>query len=484
MGGSSALNIAIGIVRTKVVAILLGPTGVGLLGIYGSIVDLMTSISGVGINSSGVRQIAEAVSSDDQTHINTTVTVLRRISLILAIIGAISLVLLANKISLLTFGDSTHAYAIALLSLAVFFRLIADSRSAIIQGKRRLVDLAKMSVLNALVSTIVSILLIYFFRQEGVALSLVGISMVMLIFSWFYSKKLVVCSTIITNSQFKKEVFVLLKFGFAFMASGILMIGTSYIIRTLILRTSGYDAAGFYQAAWTLGGLYVGFILQAMGTDFYPRLTGVIRNNNQCNRMVNEQAQISLLLAAPGVLATLTFAPIIVSLFYSSEFRASVDILRWICLGIALRVISWPMGYIILAKGNSKLFFLTELAWAIVNISFSWIFMKYFGLNGAGMAFFSSYIFHGFFVYLLVNKITGFFWSSENLKTGIIFVLSIGMAFYSHYLFSPLISLVIGTLIFFLSAIYSLWILQSLVSLKSLPLSMKKFFSWIKFRYA
>jgi O-antigen/teichoic acid export membrane protein len=83
VGGPSAVNIAIGIVRTKVMARLLGPAGVGLMGLYASIAGLARSIAGMGINSSGVEQIAEAVGSADTKGIGRTVTVLRRPSMLL-----------------------------------------------------------------------------------------------------------------------------------------------------------------------------------------------------------------------------------------------------------------------------------------------------------------------------------------------------------------------------------------------------------------
>ena len=54
------------------------------------------------------------------------------------------------------------------------------------------------------------------------------------------------------------------------MASGFLTMGAAYAVRTMVLRIVGVEAAGFYQSAWALGGLYVGIILQAMGADFYP----------------------------------------------------------------------------------------------------------------------------------------------------------------------------------------------------------------------
>ena len=77
------------------------------------------------------------------------------------------------------------------------------------------------------------------------------------------------------------------------------MSGAAYVVRILIVKHAGVDAAGLYQSAWGLGGLYIGFILQAMGTDFYPRLTAIANDNTECNRLVNEQAHVSLLLAGP-----------------------------------------------------------------------------------------------------------------------------------------------------------------------------------------
>ena len=123
-----------------------------------------------------------------------------------------------------------------------------------------------------------------------------------------------------------QEASSLLRLGLAFMASGFLMMGAAYAVRTMILRMGGLEAAGLYQAAWTLGGLYVGIILQAMGADFYPRLTAVATDDRECNRLVNEQAHVSLLLAGPGVIATIIFAPLVISLFYSSKFDEAVEV--------------------------------------------------------------------------------------------------------------------------------------------------------------
>jgi PST family polysaccharide transporter len=469
IGGSQVANIAIRVIRTKAMAMLLGPSGFGLFGLYGSIDDLTYSIAGMGINSSGVRQIAEAAGSGDKQRIAQTAAVLRRTSGVLGLLGAAILLLFAGPISGMTFGSAEHVAGVSLLSLSVLFRLISGGQSALIQGMRRIADLARMNVLGALFGTCITIPLVYFFRAKGVVPSLVAVSAMMILTSWWYSRKIDIPIHSVTVSQVRREASALLKLGTAFMASSLMMMGVAYVVRIIIVRKVGFEATGLYQAAWTLGGLYVGFILQAMGADFYPRLTAVSRNNAECNRLANEQALVGLLLAGPGVIATLTFAPLVIALFYSAKFVAAVEVLRWISLGVMLRVITWPMGFIIIAKGRSGLFFFAEAAWTIVAVSLTWLCVRSFGLNGAGIAFFGSYIFHGFLVYPIVRKLGGFRWSKENRRTGILFLSLVALVFSGFYLLPIVVACSIGVLAAISTAAYSVRVLLDLISLDLIP---------------
>lgn len=474
IGGSQVLNIVIGIVRTKAMAVLLGPAGFGLMGVYGSIADLTRSLAELGINSSGVRQIAEAVGSDDTERIARTITVLRRAAVILGIFGAVLLVAFSGPVSMVTFGTNAHAGAVALLSLAVLCRLVADGQGALIQGMRRISDLAKVQILGALFGTMIGIPLVYFLREDGVVPTLISIAAMSLACAWWYSRKVKIQPPAMTTSQARREATSLLKLGFAFMGSGLLTMGAAYAARTIVLRMEGLDAAGFYSAAWTLGGLYVGIILQAMSADFYPRLVGAATDNPRCNRLVNEQAQVSLLLAGPGVLATLTLAPIIIALFYSAKFAEAVEVLRWICLGVALRVITWPIGFIIVAKNRQTIFLAAEVAWTLVNVGLTWICVMAFGLNGAGMAFFGSYVFHGLMIYAIVRRLSGFRWSMESVKTGLLFLSSIAVVFGGFYALPALWATGLGTVVMVLSSVYSLRVLLNFVSSDRIPRPLRR----------
>ena len=176
-----------------------------------------------------------------------------------------------------------------------------------------------------------------------------------------------------------------------------------------------------------------------------------------------------MLLAGPGIVATLAFAPVVIALFYSAEFSGAVETLRWICLGVALRVITWPMGYIIVARGEQAIFFWTELAWTVVNVGLTWALIGYFGLTGAGVAFFGSYMFHGCLIYFVVQRLSGFRWSSASRRTAQLFLATVALGLGAFYVFPFYAALAIGAVVLALITLHSVRSLVSLLGTDRIP---------------
>ena len=474
IGGSSVVNVGLTMIRTKAMALLLGPAGIGLLGLYNSICDLTRTVAGLGINNSGVRQIAEAGASGDSQRLTRTVTTLRRVALYSGALGALLLLAFCRPVARLTFGDDRHALAVALLALAAFFGDVSAGQGALVQGMRRIGDLARMNMLGALYGTVFSILIVYFLGQDGLVPALVCVAGMGILTSWWYARKIKVETIFIPLRQIFQEASVLLKLGVVLMASSLMTLGVGYLIRVLVLRQIGVEAAGHYNAAWVIGGYYTNFILTAMAMDFYPRLTAVAHDNAEGNRLVNEQMEVGLLIAGPGVLATLTFAPLVMELFYSAKFGPAVEILRWFCLGMMLRVASWPMGFILLAKNERKLFFWSELFSNVLGVGLTWIGLTLYGLNGSGMAFFALYLVYFAGIYLIVRWLCGFRLSAANQRLALQLTPLISLVFVSWYHLPHLAAGAIGAVTTLLVGIYSMKTLCALVSLERFPKSVQK----------
>lgn len=474
IGSSSVMNVGFGMVRNKAMAIFLGPSGYLLLGLYTSIIDVTRTIAGMGLNSSGVRQIAEASGAGDSARIACAITTLRRLSLLLGLLGGLSLCALCVPISRLTFGDTTHAGSVALLGLAVLLMDVSAGQAALVQGMRQISALATMSVLGAFYGALFSIPIVYFLREQGVVPSLICVAAMGIVTSWWHARKIKVEKVALPWSRVFAEARTMLGWGAVFMVSALLTVGGQYLIRILLMRRTGEALAGCYTAAWGLSGYYVGFILQAMGADFFPRLTAAANNHEECNRLVNEQAEVGFLIAGPAMLCTLAVAPLAIDVFYSDKFAPAGEVLRWLCLGMSLRVLTWPMGFILLAKARQALFFWSELVSNAVYLGLVWLCVHYFGMIGAGMGFVGFYLFYFVLILTMVRNLTGFAFSGVNIKLMLTFLPLMAGVAASWYFLPHKVAAMLGLTGGLLTGIYSLRKLSSMVSHDRLPKPIRK----------
>jgi len=156
---------------------------------------------------------------------------------------------------------------------------------------------------------------------------------------------------------------------------------------------------------------YIGFVLGAMATDYYPRLTAAIADRDQANRLVNEQGEVALLLAAPAFMALLALAPWVVTVLYTGEFTAAVEILRWQVLGDVLKVVSWPLSFVLLAAGAGRAYLATEVLAYVVFTLATWVGLPIVGVAATGIGFLLMYAVQLPAVYLLARRLTGFRWA-------------------------------------------------------------------------
>jgi PST family polysaccharide transporter len=415
IGASSAIVLVASLVRVKVLAVLLGPAGIGLMALYSSVADLAVAIAGLGVQQSGVRQIAQAAGTGDAKRIAHTATAVRSISLLLALAGAVGLAALCVPVSALTFGTTHYALPVALLGLVVLLRIYTAGETAAVQGRRRIGDLSALNIIGAVASVCASVPLVMAWGEDGIVPALVLTALVTAGVAWWFGRKAASGRAVLSRALLRREVRDLLRLGFAFLVSAILTMGAAFAVRIIVLHESGVWAAGLYQAAWAIAGLYVGFVLQAMGTDFYPRLTGLADNEAEMSRLVNEQTQVSLLLAGPGVIATITLAPLAMTVLYSHDFTEASGLLRLLCLGMLLRVVAWPMGFIVLAKGWQAIFIITEVVATAIHVGLAALLVPWIGPEGAGVAFLSLYLCHSALIYCIVRMRCGFSFSGTNL---------------------------------------------------------------------
>ena len=86
-GGVQFFQIIISIVRSKFVAILLGPSGMGVVGLLTSSTGLITGLTNFGLGTSAVKNISEATATNDNERISTVILVMRRLLWVTGLLG-------------------------------------------------------------------------------------------------------------------------------------------------------------------------------------------------------------------------------------------------------------------------------------------------------------------------------------------------------------------------------------------------------------
>ena len=479
IGGSSLIVVIFRIVRMKVFAVLLGPAGVGLIGIYQSIMSTAGTISGMGVPSSGVRQIAEANGTGDVRGIANALFTLRWITVVLAVGGALGLFLLREPVSRWTFGNDNYITAVAVISIGVLFTIVSGSQRALLNGLRRISNLARINVISSFTGTIVVIIIVWLLCERGIVYAVVALVLVTVITSWWYVRQVPRPRSKPSWPEVKTQTFSLLGLGLAFMLSSLMIVAALLLVRVIILDRFGMVATGYFQAAWGIAVLYIDFILKAMGTDFYPHLTACIKDQAEGNRLVNEQTEVALLLGGPLIIGMITFAPFVIQLLYSAEFRVATEILRWQMLGNILKITSWPLGYIIMAQAWGKTFFFTELLWTASYVGGVYLGSRYYGINIVGYAFCASYLIYLILLYVITNRFQGFTWARMNIGlTATLFTAGVSIMVATSR--NVLVGYLVGGLLTFMFGVFSLRKLYAMVetgTIKQMARSM-----WMKIK--
>jgi len=207
---------------------------------------------------------------------------------------------------------------------------------------------------------------------------------------------------------------------------------------------------------------YVGFLLGAMGSDYYPRLIEVIHDKVAAVQLMNDQTQLGLAIIGPGLLLLIGLAPWVITLLYSAEFDPAVTLLQWQTVGNVFKIASWALGFSIVAAGRAKTFFFVELSFNIVFLGMVFVFMPHVGLEVTAFAFVLGYLVHMSMVYLVARRTLGFRWQS--LSLGLLGLhMSLGVALLVLALMAPLAAAIASPLLATATGLFGLRVVLSKV---------------------
>lgn len=414
-GGVQLFQIIISIIRSKILAIFLGPSGVGVLGLITSSLDVVYCLSNLGLATSAVRDISEAYKNGNKKQLYRISKIFKNIVWGTGLLGTFLCLILSPYWSQLSFGDHSYTVTFALLSVTILFRLLSEGQNALLQGTQNLRLMAKSNVLGNALGLLFSFPCYYLWGIAGIAPSIFIIYLINLILSWYYSNKIEIQRVAVSLEETIKEGRVMAKLGFFISLSALLSTAVAYIVRLFIGKDGGINDVGLYTAGFGVVNTYVGMIFSAMSKEYFPRLSSVSRKSEEFNTAVNQQIEMSIMLISPFICAFLVFCKVGINILYSAEFLEIDVMLCFAILAILFKAPSWCCSYAIIAKGDSTIFFWGELVSLIVMLTANIGLYYFLGLTGLGIAFIVLYLYYMIQEYVICKEKYDFKISKEVL---------------------------------------------------------------------
>lgn len=400
-GGVQIFNIIISIIRSKFIAVLLGPAGMGIATLLTSTTGLISSITNLGLSTSAVKNVAAADASGDTVRVRTVVAVLKRLVLVTGIIGAVFALAFAPWLSKITFGNKNYTLAFVWISFTVLLSQVNAGQLVVLQGMRKLQYLAKANLAGSAFGLAASVPIYYLLGLKGIIPAIIVSAFITLFFSYLYSSKVRIKNIAVAKTTIFGEGSDMIRMGFFLGLNSFVTLGVSYIIRIFISHSGGVDQVGLYNAGFAIINTYIGMVFSAMATDYFPRLSGIAADNDKANRIINQQAEIALLILAPILAVFMIYINGFVILFYSSRFLPIEGMIHWAALGIFAKAASWPIAYLLIAKGHTKLFFYNEVVANLYMLGLNMLGYEWKGLEGLGISFMAGYSIYFFQVFFL-----------------------------------------------------------------------------------
>ena len=393
-GGVQGLSIVLNLVRTKLVAIILGPAGIGLNSIYNETRELIHSTTNMGLDVSGIRGISqsyedwlnakdEADRKEKAIQIEQEICLLRSWVLILALLGTLVCMILAEPISYFTFNDFDHTWGYVLLSPVVGLSTLFCGELAVLKAMRKLKMIATISICNVVLAILTSIPLYYYFGISGVIPAFILLYFAQFITIILFSYKVQRPSILFNRKKLAKGLPMII-LGISFALTGMINHGAQLSIRTFINNNGGLEAVGLFNAGYTIFTTLGSVAFASLDSYYFPRLSGIFNDITLRRQTVIRQTKVTLSIITPLAIILIGVLGWVLPLMFSHEFDSVVPMAQIAVAGLLFRAVYLPFAYIPLSAGDSKTFLCLEFISAIILTSAVITGYHLHGLIGAG----------------------------------------------------------------------------------------------------
>lgn len=399
---STLVKMLTGFISVKVVAVIIGPAGVALVGQLNNFASIIMTLANGGITSGVTRNIAAFKDNDEviKGYIGTSV----KITLVLSALCEVFLILFSRYLCNIILHNDEYAYVFIIFGVTLFFYALNTLIMAVINGYKYFQLYVKISMISSVVGLGISLLLVSALGVSGALINAVTsqtfIFIVTMIFLWKNKMPFVSLKWLLARFDYSKML-NLLKFSLMTLVTAFCGPVVQLVIRNHIINTMSIETAGCWEGMNRLSGMYLMVITSSFGVYYMPRLAE-LKDSKDLKHEILTAYKVIVPCLVVGFTLVYLMRNFIINILFSPDFYQMKDLFLWQLLGDFFKITSWLLAYVMSAKAMMKTFIATEILFNGSYIVFALLCSYFLGVSGVIIGYMINYICYLFTMYFLI----------------------------------------------------------------------------------
>lgn len=404
-GIAQLVRMLTGFVSMKVVANVIGPTGIALLGQLNNFSTIVLAISAGGINTGMTKHIAQYSDSEKKSRLFLSTGL--RITAGLSFICALVLIFGAKYFSRDILKSPDYTYVFYVFGATIMLYALNTFLVAVLNGYREFRKYVTINIVSSLTGLVFSIILATAFGIPGALIAAVT----------YQSVVFVITVTRATSSKWfqwrqffggfsKLAVGRLSKFALMTLVSVISIHISQLVIRNYITDHSakGLVDAGLWEGVNRMSAMYLQVITLSLSVYYLPKLAALKTDREVRNEIFSVYRLVVPFLLFTSVVIFLSRS-VIITILFNDGFQDMQGLFAFQLAGDFCKMITWVLGYVLLARAMTKTFIIVEILSCTLFALLSMFFIDIYGTVGATMGYAASFFIQFIIMLFVLRKI-------------------------------------------------------------------------------
>lgn len=401
-GFSTLIKLITSYVTIKVVASMIGPAGIALVGQFQNFISIFTTLGAGGINNGVVKYISEFKSNDNnlQKYLSNGL----KLTAFFSGISGLFLIILSVYLSRWVLFSDEYFYLFVFFGFSLILTSFNNFFLSVLNGFKEYKKFVSINIFTNVISLVFTITLVWKYKLSGALISLVTCQGIIFLFTIFFLKKEKWFSKkIILDSLNRAIVRKYLSYTIMAFVTALTLPVSQLLIRGFIIKEFSITEAGYWEAINKISGMYLMFITSSLSVYYLPKLSEITDFN-----ILRKEIFSTYKIITPIVFVTLVLIFLlknfIITLLFTKSFYPMENLFLWQLIGDFFKILSWILAFVMVAKSMTKLYIFTEILFASVLILLTYFFINQNGIVGSTQAYCLNYFLYFILMIMIFRK--------------------------------------------------------------------------------